>query len=339
MAFMVTGNAQTQGSEQRIKVDYNALNDYMVAACGGGKIRSLPGIIAGIYDLGLQELPDAAIRVTDADWLKRNPEYDGTPEGEAAVIAASKRENARFEDFEGERCFRYKQKPVQQLAVAVDFPQIPVDKGPHFGGESKPLPLRLIMNGEFNKLVQRPFNLRSMNHAKPGEKAKWALAKNNKIHALAQATDLLDSDGLFKAERIDELLGKVAQFQIQVFFKGRTAEKKGFYTEVCNLAGIVPEGMILPELPEGVTPALVQMWDENLDKNAALEARACIKNHQRKALNFVSPDTGKDSPLKTIIGEGWKPQGEQKAEEVKPKVEPIPQAAEGDDNFDEDIPF
>lgn len=339
MAFLVTGNSQTAGSERK-KVDYDALNAYMVQACGGGKKRSLPGIISGIYDLGLQKLDDAAIDVTDAEWLKRNPEFDGDINGAAAqlIISRTKRENVRFEEHEGKMCFRYKQNPVQQIAASVDFPQIMVDKGPHYGGESKPMPLRLIFNGEFKQLVQRPFNLRSMNHAKPGEKAKWALAKNNGLHKLAAATDLLDTDGLFKAERLDELLGKVAQFEIQVFMKGADAQRKGFYNEYISLAGMVPEGMPTPELPENVTLALVQMWDANVDKNAAMEARACIKNHQRKALNFVG-DNGVDSPLKTIIGEGFKAEQAKQAAAPKPEVTPIPQAAEGDDSFDSDIPF
>lgn len=338
MAFAVTGNSQTAGSE-RVKVDYDALNAYMIKVCGGGKKRSLPGVISGIYDLGLQKLNDAAIDVTDAEWLKRNPEFDGDVNGEAAkaIIARTKREDVRFEEFEGKMCFRYKQNPVQQVAVAVDFPQILVDKGPHFGAESKPLPLRLILNGEFKQLVQRPYNLRSMNHAKAGEKAKWALAKNNNLHKLAAAVEILDSDGLFKAERLDELLGKVAQFEIQVFMKGADSQKKGFYTETINLAGIVPEGMPLPEMPEGVTLALVQMWDADLDKTAALEARACIKNHQRQALNFVG-DGGVDSPLKVVIGEGFKKDGAPKAE-TKPEVTAIPAREEGDDDFDDDVPF
>lgn len=334
MAFKTAGNSQTAGSTERRVVDYKAMNKHLVEAAGGGKIRSIPGIITGIYDLGLQELPDAVIPVTDADFLKRYPEFDGTKEGEAKVIEASKRENARFEDFEGNYCFRYKQRPVQQVVVAADFPQIIVDKGSFITGESQPLPLRLILNGEFNRLVQKPYNLRSMNHnqGKPGA-AKWALAKNNKLHVLAEAAGLLDDDGLFKAERLDELLGKVVQFQIRLYFND-----KGFYKEDIKIAGMVPEGLPHPELPEGVKLALVEMWGDDIDKNAALEARASIKNHQRKALNFVSPDTGADSPLKAIIGEGYKPDA-QKAPEAKAEVTPIPQAAEGDDNFDNDIPF
>lgn len=336
MAFQTTGSTQTAGSTERRQVDYKALNEHLVAVAGGGKQRSLPGIITGIYDLGLQKLDDAAIQVTDAEWVKRFPEYDGTPTGEAAVIAKAAREDARFEMFEGNYCFRYKQKPVQQVAVSVDFPQIMADKSLHFTGTSQPMPLRLILNGEFNRLVQKPFNLRSMNHnqGKPGA-AKWALAKNSQLHKLADASGILDKDGLFKAERLDELLGKVVQFQIRLFFSD-----KGFFKEEIKIAGIVPEGLPHPELPESVTLALVQMWDADLDKTAALEARACIKNHQRKALNFVSPDTGEDSPLKTVIGEGWKPDGEKAAPAAAKPTGIAPSAPAPDtDEFDDDVPF
>lgn len=337
MAFQTTGNAQTAGSTDRKVVDYKALNAHLVEVAGGGKQRSLPGIITGIYDLGLQKLDDAAIPVTDAEWIKRNPEYDGSKESELKVIEASKRENARFEEFEGAYCFRYKQKDVQQVAVCADFPQIMADKSLHFTGTSQPMPLRLILNGEFNRLVQKPFNLRSMNHnqGKPGA-AKWALAKNSQLHKLADASGLLDTDGLFKAERLDELLGKVVQFQIRVYFND-----KGFYKEDIKIAGIVPEGLPHPTLPEDVTLALVQMWDANIDKTAALEARACIKNHQRKAVNFTTEINGvvTDSPLKAIIGEGYKA-----GEAAKPAEAPKPQgiaptAPVGGDDFDDDVPF
>lgn len=335
MAFQTTGNATTAGSQERKVVDYKALNQHLVEAAGGGKQRSLPGIITGIYDLGLQVLEDAAIQVTDADFLKRYPEYDDTPEAQAAVIAKAGRENARFEVFDGNMCFRYKQKDVQQVAVCVDFPQIIVDKGSFFG-ESKPLPLRMILNGEFNRLVQKPFNLRQMNHnqGKPGP-AKWALAKNSQLHKLADASGILDKDGLFTSNRIDELLGKVVQFQIRLHFND-----KGFFKEDIKIAGMVPEGLPHPTLPEEVNLALVQMWDANLDKTAALEARACIKNHQRKAVNFVS-DEGVDSPLKVIIGEGYKADGDKpKAEPAKPTgVQPSTPAPSEDDGFDDDVPF
>lgn len=338
MAFQTTGNAQTAGSQDRKQVDYKALNAHLVAVAGGGKQRSLPGIITGIYDLGLQKLDDAAIQITDAEWLKRNPTFDGDVNSEAAkaIVAASNREDTRFEEFEGQMCFRYKQKPVQQVAVAVDFPQIMADKASFFTDESKPMPLRMILNGEFNRLVQKPFNLRSMNHnqGKPGA-AKWALAKNSQLHKLADASGLLDDDGLFKAERLDELLGKVVQFQIRLYIND-----KGFFKEEIKIAGIVPEGLPHPELPEGVTLALVQMWDSEIDKTAALEARACIKNHQRKALNFVG-DGGVDSPLKAIIGEGYKPGEPAKpaAEAPKPTGIAPSKPAGDDDDFEDDVPF
>ena len=340
MAFKTTGNAQTSGSQtERRKVDYKALNAHLVEVAGGGKQRSLPGIITGIYDLGLQKLDDAAILITDAEWLKRNPTFDGDVNSEAAqaIVAASNREDTRFEMFEGNMCFRYKQKPVQQVAVCADFPQIMADKSLHYTGESKPMPLRLILNNEFNQLVQKPFNLRSMNHnqGKPGA-AKWALAKNSQLHKLADASGILDSDGLFKAERLDELLGKVVQFQIRVYFND-----KGFYKEEIKIAGIVPEGLPHPTLPEDVTLALVEMWGDEIDKTAALEARACIKNHQRKALNFVG-DGGVDSPLKAIIGEGYKADGAAKpAEPAKPVTGLAPSAPvkEEEDGFDDDVPF
>jgi hypothetical protein len=338
MAFKATGSTQTSGGDRK-QVDYNAMNLEVVEAAGTqNKTRSIPGVISGIYDLGEQALDDAAIPVTDPEWLKRNPSFDGSDAAKEAIIAAARQSNARFEEFDGVECFRYEQKPVQQVAVTVDFAQIMVDKGKHYG-ESKPLPLRLLLNREFNKVVSHPYNIREMNHnqGKPG-KAVWAFAKNNGLHKLAEAVGILDEQGLFKKERIDELLGKVAQFQVRVYMKENKG--KSFYTEEVRLAGIVPEGVPHPVLPDDVVLASVGMWDEGNDKDAVLQARASIKNTQRKALNFVDPETGADSPVKALIGEGYNPDAPKEDEAPKAKPQGItPKAPEPDADFEDDIPF
>lgn len=326
--FNVTANNQTTGSnKERVLVDWDELNKHVVEAAGTAtKPRSIPGVISGIYDLGEQNLPDAAVPFT------------GTKEDEANEMIA--KPDTYFEDGvddKGKPCRlkRYPQKPVQQVAIAVDFPQVLVDKGKFFGN-SKPLPLRMLLNGEFTlpgekvRVVGKPYNIRVTNHAEKGEKALWALAKNNGIHKLADACGILDDNGLFRPERLHELLGKVAQFQFQVWMKpGKTGDKK-FFTETIKLVGMVPEGVPLPEIPDGILHG-VNLYGNN-DPEAVKQLRVAVKNTIKRANNYEGSD------LQRAFADDVeaKPAEAQKAE-----VTPVaPKAPVQDEDFeDSDIPF
>ena len=214
----------------------------------------------------------------------------------------------------------------------VDFPQVPVDKGQFFGN-SNPLPLRLPLNGEFTlpgekvKVVGKPYNIKEMKHDIGNGKSVWAFAKNNGIHKLADAVGLLDANGLFTKGRIGELLGKVAQFQFQVYMKpGKSGGE--FFTETIKLVGMVPEGVQLPAVPEGILHG-VNLYSDN-DVDTVKQLRVAVRNTIKRANNYTG------SPLAALLDAGA-PQAAPK-EEVKEKAPGIAPVSSPDD-LDDDVPF
>lgn len=330
--FVTTTTTQNNGGERKV-VDWDGLNSHVIEmAKTQDKARSVPGIISGIIDLGEQNLEDA------------EQVFTGDANAEAAAIADKPLTYFKdgFDD-KGKPC-RLKcwpQKPVQQMAVTIDFPQVMVDKGKFFGN-SNPQPLRLLLNREFTlpgdktKIVASPYNIRETKHDIGGGKSTWAFAKNNGLHKLADACGLLDSNGLFTKNRIGELLGKVAQFQFQVFMKpGKNGGS--FFQEVVKLVGMVPEGVPLPEAPEGTLYG-VNLYAPN-DAEAVKQLRVCIKNHIKRANNYEG------SILKTELEalEGNR-QGTDSTAPAEEKAKPqgvTPQSAPADNNddFDDDVPF
>ena len=317
--FNVTTNTQTSGGERK-QVDWDALNAHVVEAAGTAtKSRSIPGVISGIYDLGEQNLEDA------------EKVFVGTEEDERKIIAEKPatyfKDGIDRDTGKPARLMCYPQKPVQQVAIAVDFPQVLVDKGQFFGN-SNPLPLRLMLNGEFTlpsdktKVVGRPFNIRETKYE---TEKTWAFAKNNGLHKLADAVGILDSNGLFKKERIGELLGKVAQFQFRVYMKpGKNGAS--FFQEEIKLVGMVPEGVSIPEIPAGILHG-VNLYGQN-DPEAVKQLRVAVKNTIKRANNYAGSD------LEKLFGEATPQAAQPQAEPQKPATIP----ASGED-FDEDTPF
>lgn len=322
MAFKlnVTTNTQTSGGERK-EVDWDKLNLHVIEAAGTAKkSRSIPGVISGIIDLGEQNREDAEI------------EFTGTPEEEAKII--EEKPNTYFEnDRNGKRVMRYPQKPVQQIAVTVDFPQIIVDKGQFFGN-SNPQPLRLLLNGEFTlsdgtRVVGRPF---SIVETKFDAEKTWAFAKNSGIHKLADAVEILDSQGLFKKDRVGELLGKVALFQFRVYMKpSKKDPSKSFFTEEIKLAGLVPEGLVIPEFEESILYG-VNLYGENSEADVK-QLRASVRNTIMRANNYEGSD------LKALF-DANAPQGQQSTTTKSDDTPPVLKEAEGPEpDFDKETPF
>lgn len=327
--FVTTTNNQTSGGEKKV-VDWDGLNSHVIEmAKTQDKARSVPGIISGIIDLGEQNLDDA------------EQVFTGSAADEAKIIA--EKPDTYFKDgFDDKgKAVRLKcwpQKPCQQMCITVDFPQVMVDKGKFFGN-SNPMPLRLLLNREFTlpgdktKVVASPYNIRETKHELTGNKTTWAFAKNNGLHKLADACGLLDANGLFTKNRIGELLGKVAQFEFRVFMKPGKQAGTAYFTEQVKLVGMVPEGIPLPEAPEGTLYG-VNLYAQN-DAEAVKQLRACIKNHIKRANNYEG------SILKTELEalEGGQSQAPAAAQKAAPTgVAPTTPVSE-DDGFEDDVPF
>lgn len=326
--FVTTTTNQNSGGERR-EVDWNGLNSHVIEmAKTEAKARSVPGIISGIIDLGEQNLEDA------------EQVFVGTAEDEAKAIADKPATYFKdgFDDKGKEvRLKCWPQKPCQQMAVTVDFPQAMVDKGKFFGN-SNPQPLRLLLNREFTlsdktKVVASPYNIKETKHDIGGNKTVWAFAKNNGLHKLADAVGILDANGLFTKNRIGELLGKVAQFEFRVFMKPGKQAGTSYFTEQVKLVGMVPEGIQLPEAPEGTLYG-VNLYAQN-DPEAVKQLRVCIKNHIKRANNYEGSilkgelEGSEAGNASSEAAPAAKPQG------IAPKAAP---AAE-DDDFDDDVPF
>lgn len=318
----VSANAQSRKENtDRPQVDWEALNAHVIEqAKTEKKKRSLPGIISGIIDLGEQEREDAkqVFAGTEEDRLKIIAEYPQTyfEEGQD-----DKGNDVIFK--------RWPQKPVQAIGITVDFPQILVNKKKFIeGGEGEDVPLRLPLNGEFSvatdggreRIVGRMFNLTEKKH----DNGKWGFAKNSIIHQLAEAAELLDENGLFTKDRVGELLGKAAQFEIRVYMKESKKDKtKSFFTEEIALAGLIPEGVPVPEFDQSILYG-INVDDEN-DPDALKQLRVCFKNTIKRAVNYQG------SVIQKEFGD---------TEKSEPAQQESNQPAPDYDTFDDsDIPF
>lgn len=322
--FNVTTNTQNGGGVKK-EVDWDELNQHVIeAAKTADKSRSIPGIISGIYDLGEQEREDAEMV------------FVGDAAAEAAEIA--KYPDTYFKDGTDPKTKKparlkcYPQKAVQQCALAVDFPQIIVDKGLRFG-KSNPQPLRLILNGEFTlssgvRVVGRPYSIVETKF----EDGTWAFAKNNGLHKLADAAGILDDKGYFKKDRIGELLGKAALFEFRVYMKpNKKNPDKKFFTEEIKLAGKIPEGLEAPAFEDSILHG-VNLFGEN-DEDSVKQLRLSVRNSMQQANNYEQSDIKK-------VFDANAPQGQQTETKTADETPPVRPADTGiKPDFDDDVPF
>ena len=140
MAFNAYGSTQSSGSDKKSDIDWDAMNQYIVDTAQLKKKETLVGYISAIVDLGIQAqeddeyVSDIALK-DEEDFKDANPGYyfkDG--------IDPSTKQPVRM------KCRPAKDQ--QSIAIAIDFPDIIVDKGQFFG-ESNPKPLRLWMGNQF----------------------------------------------------------------------------------------------------------------------------------------------------------------------------------------------
>jgi hypothetical protein len=332
MAFEAYGSTTTE-STGKSTVDYDALNQYVVETAALQNRETITGYVAGIVDLGLQELPDAEIPFT------------GSAEDEAKEI--EKNPDTYFEDgFDDKRkpcrMKRYPQRPQQCVTLAIDFPEIMLNKGQFFGDDSaKELPLRLWLGGQFymqgkGMVVGRPIPLRLTNLAEQGAPKKWSFKPNHTLYKMALGAKIINPGDCFLPKDIDKLIGKSLQFEAQVFMK--ESKGKSYFTEYVKYVSGLGRGQ--KELALVSDTFVVQMNQPNTPK-ALKELRNHIVNTVRMAGNYVG------SVLEKELSDA-RPARQEEAEEATPpapaptpkqKTTRTPVQAPPEPDFDDDIPF
>lgn len=331
--FQVYGSEQKESNKGGKQIDFDELNRYTVETAGLQDRETLIGVVSGIIDLGTQEQPDAEVV------------FVGDEEDERKAIA--EKPQTYFKDGidpDTKKPVRLKcwpQKAVQCVAVAVDFPDVILNKAQFFG-EDNPRPLRLYLGGQFyiegsGMVIQRPTPLKV--NKKLGD---WSLDQKHLFYKMAVASKLIKPGEVFKPQRISELLGKAFQFEAQVFFK--ESKGKQYYTEYVKYVGALGRGQQSPELE--YEPVLIQFNKEN-DPVAIKELRAHVVNTIKRASNYEGSVIQRQiEEIRGSYSKGAKEEPEEQEVEkevaVKPsskKAEPVKQEPSPDyDSFD-DIPF
>lgn len=320
MAFGVSSVARSDNSSKK-EVDYEALNKYVVETAQLKRPETLTGYVVGIVDLGEQDQPDAEYP------------FDGDAADEADAI--DEKPGTYFKDGIDEKTKKpvrlkcWKQKPIQSVTLAIDFPDIMVDKGQFFG-ESNPQPLRMWLGGSFflkdvGHVVGRPTPLKITKAT-----GKWSFDKKHLFHKMAVCSKLIESDGVFLPQDIDQLLGKAFQFQAQIFFN-----EKGYYTENIKFIGGLGRGQAEPEL---VTETFCLQFNETNSELALHSLRHHILNTIKRAKNYD------ESLLKGQLESGKSSSSEPQKEEQSTKKETPAKASKPSkvvvpDDDDSDIPF
>ena len=293
MAFDSYG-AERSGGGNKPTVDFDALNNYVINTVDCEQPETMNGVITGIVDLGTQKQPDAEYDVDDEDKDLSIDElnakhasqfvqnFEGDEQYGKIVKFAMVRDNKTKKDVLKKIV---KQKPRQSIIYCVDFPDIMLNKGQFFGDNSgKESPLRLWVGGSFYQkhlgkmTVQNVIPLKIIKDDKLG----WTLNPASTLHKLAVGTRVVSTDQAFEAKEIDKLLGKTAQFQIQVFNQPSTKDNRQFYTEKIKFVGAIQK----KDKPfEDVETFLIQFNHPN-DETALKQVRKHVINTITQATNF-----------------------------------------------------
>lgn len=341
MSFNFQFQQSTTAGAERKQVDWDALNKEVIDVVGTQKkAKSVVGYVSGIVALGKQPQPDAEV------------EFTGTEEDERLEIA--KNPNTYFKNGKNAkgvdcRLKCWPQRPTECVAITVDFPQYSVNKGKYFGDEdAKPLPLRLLMNGEF-VFKGQPYSERGLAklyklNVKKNKDDKWSLVPNNKLYQLAVAAGVIEDGDAFVPNDIGKLIGKPALFEIRVYLKDDK-----YFTEEIALAGMIPEGLPIPEF-DGSTLYGVYFNAKN-DTDCLKQLRVAIRNQMKKATDYegsvvqqeldaIFKQNAQNSSTAASNGEGNTTPAAQ--EKTAPKAAQAPVSANEPpavDDFSDDIPF
>ena len=225
------------------------------------------------------------------------------------------------------------QKPIQCVAVAVDFPDIVIDKGQFFG-KSNPQPLRMFTGGSF-------YNGKEMVVAKPSflkvNKAlgDWSFDVKHQLHRMAVAAKLVKPNEAFVPDDIDQLLGKAFQFEVQVYFKESKGKK--YFTEHLKFVGALGRGQTAPELE---TEPFIIEFNGDLSADNMMNLRHYIINTIKQAGNYEGSKIQQyleNNQTQTQTQESSdEPKKDTSKPTVKPKAKSNSKPVEPDDD---DVPF
>lgn len=319
-------NIASNSGESKSKVDYEGMNKEIINTVKAEKKKSVVGVVSGLIHLGKQPQEDAKMK------------WEGSEEAEREAIVSYPEtyfENG-FDD-KGNPCRfkRWPQKPLDAVAITVDFPQYLVDKGKYFGEEnSKPLPFRMLLNGEFvpkggkygDRTLGRPFFLKSLKRPD----GKWSIKDNNTLYKMCTAAGVIEDKAVLNQEDLTGLIGKPLMFEICVQMR----EGK-FYDEYIKFVGSVPEGLPIPECPEDVL-YLVQINQEDTPETRGYvkQLRLSVRNQLKRATNYEG------SVLESQINElfSYQQNSSGSTTEVAHNKD-VQQSTESDDLDDDSDPF
>lgn len=316
--FEVYGVQQNGGgSSEETRAKFDALNKHVVETVGLQTQKTLVGVVSSIVDLGSQPLPDAEYALEGDQVGKSEDDLNDARTEEELKRGIHFGMGYNGDTKQRELMKKVPQKPLQCVALAIDFPNKIVDKGQFFG-ESNPQPLRIWYGGKFwngeKMVIQNLTPLKERPITKGG--SDWSLNPKSILHKMAVAAELVaDTKTPFKSGRIDELLGKAFLFTVQVFFEqGKGANSgKQYYKEKVTFTGALMEGMPVPELAR---TNLVMVKNPNNDLQAVKEIPAHVRNTIERSKEFAG--SAIEAQLSAIAAEsGSGDQGAAETQEVE----------------------
>lgn len=299
MSFDAYAPVTTSTQSDKPKVDFDALNKMVVDTCQLQQPETLLGVVAVIADLGTQKLPDSEY---DLDKEDEGLTIEELTAKHSALLAENHQSDKQvgkitkfgksYDSMKKEWLIRkfVKQADRQAVAMAIDFPDILLDKGKFFGEtEPNPKPLRLWLGGQYwNKfigekgkmLIQNVIPLKVTNIAQPPAKV-WSMNPKSVPHKMAVASKVVETGEAFLPQDIDKLLGKTLQFKAQVFFNKGT-DGKQYYTEKVSFAA----GLARGQTERSVENTYLVQFNKENDPQALKELRAHVINTIEQATNF-----------------------------------------------------
>ena len=282
MAFNTYGAEQSEKRESN--VDYDALNKYVVETVQAEQPETMVGVVSMIIDLGTQKLPDSEYEIDDED---KGLTVDELNEKHKEAIESGKITKYGMAYDNGKQVIKkfVPQKDRQAIVYAVDFPDIIVDKGEFFG-QSNPQPLRLFIGGQFwdgeKMLVQNmmPLKVKKDDNIEGGK--TWTMNPKSSLYKMALGAKIIETGKAFNPSRIDELLGKSLQFEIQVFMKP-SKNGKSYYTEKLKYVGGLGRGQ---QQQLSLDKTYMIEFNGDNDVEGLKQLRANVVNTIKNATNY-----------------------------------------------------